>query len=160
MLKVTTVWDKINKAVLGEYNPVALVMTESEILDFAAEYAPQLWDNTEFGEDRNLIEILHTTLLSWPVLHLSSDGDRSAVPIRKLIYLAKQHYPDGHPPDMRAVPWAFHGDQKVDPVTLCDSAGATENARHNLQGALTHQFALSIGMTAISLVQNNSCYDN
>ena len=119
LLNVDTLYDNINRAICGGFSPVGLLMTEAELAEFAAEYAPQL-----YGRYPDIATCLPTfmsrVLMGWVPLELNDYAGRSAVPIYKLVYLLKKHNPGDKTPDSFPTPVLILGNAPVRSIMTND----------------------------------------
>ena len=133
MLISDTLFDTINRAVIGGCCPLALVMTDQEILDFTIKYQKQLAREELPGQNESDLAVkVISKLSSWLPLHLNSLTEYKAVPLHKLVYLHRAHRPDGRAPEMQTSPMLTVEGTAVAPVTIVQLDKVTSTARDRL----------------------------
>ena len=95
LLTIENLEDTINRAVVGGYNPTPLLMTESEITQFVANYGIHLHGRLP-PYHTDFIKVFAQALGWWPVLQIENFDEWAKVKLAQMIYLPpSEEWPGG-----------------------------------------------------------------
>ena len=102
MVSTTRARDKLNRAILGRFNPTTLVMNDDDIRSFVTSNVRDIRE--DFPDDTvtedDLQEQIILALSRWLPLHLNTWNDYTNVELKDILYLPKKFYPGGRRPEM------------------------------------------------------------
>ena len=137
MLTADTLSNVINRAVLGGFSPVALLLNDAEIEKFVCRYSRQLASQLHNADEMELRIKVASVLAHWVPLVLTEQEDRTRVPLYKLIYLHDQHYPTNKAPDLVATPSLTINGLPIAPQTVFHHGRVDMEARARLMIDIT-----------------------
>ena len=115
-------------------------MTDAEILQFTVKYQKQLSREELPGQNRSDLALkIIAKLSSWLPLHLEDQAEYKRVPLHKLVYLHRDHRPDGRAPEMQTSPMLTVEGATVDPMTIVQLDKVTSAARDRLMADIRHR---------------------
>ena len=94
--------NKLNRAILGRFNPTALVMSEDDIRRFVTDHASDIRDDfpDDIVTEDDLQDQIILALSRWLPLTLDTWDDYAAVELKDILYLPRKFYPGGRRPEM------------------------------------------------------------
>ena len=143
-LSIRVLGPQMKKAVQGALNPTALLLTQNDVRNFAADYAPIFREhhpNEAEMEPDQLLHDIFAHLAKWQRINVTKPEDLKTIPLHKLVYLGDQFSPEEIDPDEHQLiltnfPEIYINGERCNTNTIVDMDAINEEACNTLREAI------------------------